>query len=106
MQASIDQEGGVGEILARIINEEGRPCAQHLSDRVVGIDFEDLRRIPVTIGLAALEEKALPIAAALRGGYLSTVITDEITAKSVLALYQQERSVPMSTGQISQSNNF
>ncbi len=95
MQASIDQEGGVGEILARIINEEGRPCALHLSDRVVGIDFDDLRRIPVTIGLAALEEKVLPIAAALRGGYLSTLVTDEITAKSVLALYQQERTMPM-----------
>jgi DNA-binding transcriptional regulator LsrR (DeoR family) len=90
LQRIIDQEGGVGEILARIINEQGQPCALQLSDRVVGIDLEDLRRIPLTIGLAALEEKALPIAAALRGGYLSTIITDEITAKSVLEIYRQD----------------
>lgn len=87
LQQIIEQEGGVGEILARVINERGQPCAQQLSDRVVGIDFDDLRRIPLTIGLAALEEKALPIVAALRGGYLSTLITDEVTAKRVLELY-------------------
>jgi deoxyribonucleoside regulator len=53
----------------------------------VGLNFAELRRIPLTIGLAALEEKALPIAAALRGGYLSALITDELTAKRVLELY-------------------
>lgn len=88
LQQVIDQEAGVGEILARVINRQGQPCAQQLSDRVVGINLDDLRRIPLRIGLAALEEKALPIAAALRGGYLTTIITDEITAKRVLELYQ------------------
>jgi DNA-binding transcriptional regulator LsrR (DeoR family) len=87
LQQIIDQEGGVGEILARVIDEKGHPCARQLSKRVVGIDLEDLRRIPLTIGLAALEEKALPIAAALRGGYLGTIITDELTAKQVLELF-------------------
>jgi DNA-binding transcriptional regulator LsrR (DeoR family) len=87
LQQIIDQEGGVGEILARVIDEQGRPCAQQLSERVVGIDLDDLRRIPLTIGLAAMEEKALPIAAALRGGYLSAIVTDEVTAKRVLELY-------------------
>lgn len=87
LQTLIDQEGGVGEILARVINRRGELCAQQLSDRVVGIDLDDLRRIPLTIGLAAMEEKALPIAAALRGGYLDTIITDEVTANQVLELW-------------------
>jgi DNA-binding transcriptional regulator LsrR (DeoR family) len=87
LQSIIDQEGGVGEILARIINRRGEPCAPALSDRVVGLDPADLRRIPLTIGVAALEEKAAPIAAALRGGYLNTIVTDELTAQSVLELY-------------------
>jgi DNA-binding transcriptional regulator LsrR (DeoR family) len=87
LQAIIDQEGGVGEILARVINRQGQLCAQELSDRIVGIDLDDLRRIPLTIGLAAMEEKALPIVAALHGGYLDTLITDEITANQVLELW-------------------
>jgi DNA-binding transcriptional regulator LsrR (DeoR family) len=87
LQAIIDHEGGVGEILARVINRQGQLCAQELSDRIVGIDLDDLRRIPLTIGLAAMEEKALPIVAALHGGYLDTLITDEMTANQVLELW-------------------
>jgi DNA-binding transcriptional regulator LsrR (DeoR family) len=105
LQAIIDREGGVGEVLARVIDERGEPCALQLSDRVVGIDLEDLRRIPLTIGVAALAEKALPIAAALRSGYLSTIVTDETTAKSVLELYHQDRpwKVPVPNPQHSNS---
>jgi DNA-binding transcriptional regulator LsrR (DeoR family) len=86
LQVIIDQEGGVAEILARIINERGEPCAPQLSDRVVGIDLGDLRHIPLTIAVAALEDKAVPIAAALRSGCLNTIITDEITAQLVLEM--------------------
>jgi DNA-binding transcriptional regulator LsrR (DeoR family) len=84
LQAIIQREQGVGEILARVITAEGRLCSPELSARVVGIEVEDLRCIPLTIGVAALEAKVEPIAAALRGRYLKTIITDEVTAQAVL----------------------
>ncbi|HTX78017.1 MAG TPA: sugar-binding transcriptional regulator [Longilinea sp.] len=75
---------GIGEILAQVINSEGEPCARKYSDRVIGLSVEELRTIPLTIGLAATSEKVAPIAAALKGHYFKTIVTDEITALEVL----------------------
>jgi DNA-binding transcriptional regulator LsrR (DeoR family) len=75
---------GVGEILAQVINSDGEPCAPAYSERVIGLSLDELRTIPLTIGLAATSEKAAPIAAALKGHYFKTIITDEITALEVL----------------------
>jgi DNA-binding transcriptional regulator LsrR (DeoR family) len=75
---------GVGEILAQVINSEGEPCALSYSERVIGLALDELRTIPLTIGLAATPEKAAPIAAALKGHYFKTIVTDEITALEVL----------------------
>jgi DNA-binding transcriptional regulator LsrR (DeoR family) len=75
---------GIGEILAQVINSEGEPCALSYSERVIGLALDELRTIPLTIGLAATPEKAAPIAAALKGHYFKTIVTDEITALEVL----------------------
>lgn len=85
--AILQQEGGVGEILARIFNAEGETCAREYAQRVVGIDLDELRAIPLVIGVAALEEKALPVAAALKGGYLKTIVTDEGAARALLKYF-------------------
>jgi DNA-binding transcriptional regulator LsrR (DeoR family) len=55
---------------------------------VVGLCLKDLRAIPLIIGVAATEQKILPILGALRGKYLKTIITDETAALGVLDLYE------------------
>lgn len=89
-----EEHCGIGEILARVINPAGNTCAFEYAERVVGLDLEELRSIPLSIGVAALPEKAAPIAAALRGGYLKTIVTDETTALEVLKIFQSETSNP------------
>ncbi|NPV87052.1 MAG: sugar-binding transcriptional regulator [Anaerolineae bacterium] len=84
----------VAEILARLIDSRGQPCAPELDRRVVGMDLDDLRRIPLVIGIAADAQKVQPILAALRGGYLDALVTDEDTARAVLA--QLSTSPPVS----------
>jgi DNA-binding transcriptional regulator LsrR (DeoR family) len=73
-----------GDLFGHLFDEEGRPCAQDLSDRLVGVDIDDLREIPLSIGVAAGSQKVGPISGALRGGYLKTLVTDEPTASAVL----------------------
>ena len=87
IQKIIDEEAGVGEILARVLDSSGKVCAQDYADRVIGLDLEDLRAIPLSIGIAALENKAAAVAAALKGDYLSTIIMDDVTAREVLTYF-------------------
>ncbi|MEA4906202.1 MAG: sugar-binding transcriptional regulator [Chloroflexi bacterium] len=90
LQDLIEKRDSVGEILAHVLNKRGQASAPEYEQRVIGIELEDLRSIPLTIGVATGVEKAWPIAAGLKGGYLKTIITDEVTALRVLEIYQGE----------------
>jgi DNA-binding transcriptional regulator LsrR (DeoR family) len=85
----VEGEQGAGEILACIFNVSGQPCAIEYNQRVVGLCLRDLRAVPLVIGVAATEQKILPILGALRGKYLKTIITDEAAALGVLELYER-----------------
>jgi len=87
----IEEFCGTGELLAQIVDPCGQPCAPDYNRRVVGIGLDDLRGIPLTIGVAATVTKVSPIISTLRGGYLKTLITDEVTAHSVLEQWGQDR---------------
>ena len=53
--------------------------------QVVGVDLERLRATEKVIGAAGGPGKVEPIAAALRGDILDILVTDEPTARAVLA---------------------
>jgi DNA-binding transcriptional regulator LsrR (DeoR family) len=78
--------GASGELLAHVINDKGEPC-DHISNRcLVALSLEDLGRIPNRVAMASGAKKAIPIAAALRGGRIGTLITDGNTARTVVDL--------------------
>jgi DNA-binding transcriptional regulator LsrR (DeoR family) len=77
-----------GEILLHVIDEFGMELNTNLNHRTIGLELEALKKIPITIGIATSYEKVNPIVAALRGGYLKVLITDEETAKEVLLKFQ------------------
>lgn len=82
----IEQEDACGEIFAYLYNQQGQLCMPEFNERVVGLTLDDLQSIPLVIGVAATQEKVLPIYGGLQGGYLKTLITDEATAAGVLEL--------------------
>lgn len=94
----IEEFHGTGELLAQIVDSNGQPCAPDYNCRVIGISLDDLRGIPLTIGVAATMTKVPPIISALRGGYLKTLITDEVTARSVLEQWEQDPCQNTRTG--------
>jgi DNA-binding transcriptional regulator LsrR (DeoR family) len=86
---------GVGEILAIVYDIDGDLCAPEYADRVVGLTFEELKQIPLRIGVAGTETKTRAIYGALRGGHLSCIVTDEAAAESVIDFYHSRKDIPL-----------
>jgi DNA-binding transcriptional regulator LsrR (DeoR family) len=82
----LDRDGAVGEVLVSPYDLDGRFVCDVLRDRTIAFDARDLGRIPVRIGVAGGPAKVRPILGALRGGMLTTLVTDQPTAEAVLAL--------------------
>lgn len=86
----VGSKDACGEIFAYLYNQQGQLCIPQFNERVIGLQPEDLRAIPLVVGIAAGEEKVLPVHGALRGQYLKTLITDEATAQRVLEIASEE----------------
>lgn len=76
--------GGVGDIIGHVLDTEGRLVDHEINRRLVGLTLDDLRAIPDVILAAGGAHKVPVILAALRAGFVDTLVTDEATAQSVL----------------------
>lgn len=75
--------GAVGDTCTRFFTPEGEPV-HVLDDRLIAIEWDQLKRIPSVVAMAAGSEKQAAILGALRAGCITTLITDEQTAREVL----------------------
>lgn len=76
---------GVGELLGHFFDADGRLLETALSARTLSVTLPEARESRV-VAIAGGAEKALAMAAILRGGRISGLITDEATAATVLAM--------------------
>jgi len=76
--------GAVGVICGRFYDKNGAPIAGELDVRILGISLALLSKIDRRIFLAAGEENLAATLGALRGGYVSDLIIDEVTADYLL----------------------
>ena len=79
-------QGAVGDMLGQFIDAQGEAIAHPINRRAIALPLEELRRIPTVILASGGANKAAVIAAALRGGLASVLITDEDAATAALAL--------------------
>lgn len=77
--------GAVGDILSQYFDADGRPAVPEIARRVVGLPLEDLRRLPLVVGVAGGPAKVPAIRGALAGRFLSVLVTDAVTARELLA---------------------
>lgn len=63
---------------------EGCEVDVNLSKRMIGVETEDLRKIPNVIAIAAGRNKVDAIKAALKSGIVNVLVTDADTAKGIL----------------------
>lgn len=74
--------GAVGEVLGRYFDPEGRQVATSLHDRVIAVPPAAMRGV---VAVAGGEEKATAITAVLQSRLLHGLITDEPTARRLVA---------------------
>ena len=79
------EHGVVAHLCGHHLDANGRHVHTALCDRTLCLDPDRLRGIPLVVGVAAGPDKVVAIRAALRGGYLSAMVTDETTARAVLS---------------------
>lgn len=83
---ALRNQGVVGDMLGRFLDAHGREVPWSLSDMLLALNLEELKRIPQVIAVAAGPSKVHPILAALRGGYLAHLVTDAETVRTLLEM--------------------
>lgn len=72
------------EIFANILDTEGREIAQEFSDRALAISISQLRAVPDVIAVGGGDNRRDAILAALRSGFVNTLVTDSMTAQFLI----------------------
>ena len=84
----LEQYGAVGDLCGRFFDIQGKQCFSEPG--VIGIPLERLKALDNVIGVAGGEEKVSAILGALRGECLNVLVTDTVTAESVLEKHGSE----------------
>ena len=80
----IFKQGSKGHICGYHYDENGKILDISVNKRIVGIEIDKFLKIPVRIGVACGKDKAQAILAALKGGLINVLITDEAAALQIL----------------------
>jgi len=81
---AIQETGAVGDVCGRFFSIEGNIIPKVFQDRMIGISLEDLKSIPVRMGVAGGPAKLNPIIGALRSGLINILVSDATTASEVI----------------------
>ncbi|HHY46782.1 MAG TPA: sugar-binding transcriptional regulator [Firmicutes bacterium] len=77
--------GAVGVICGQFFDLRGKRVNSPADERIIAAPLESFRHARRSIAVAGGSTKAVPLLAAIRGGYCNTVITDDKTAQEMLA---------------------
>lgn len=78
--------GTCAELCGIQLDSEGNALTTALSERIIGIGPEELRAVPEIIAIAYGTPKAHAVRAAVRGGFVTSLITHGSLARELLAL--------------------
>ncbi len=93
------QQGVVGDVALRYFDKDGKECQTSLVDRMITIDFEDYKRIPTKIMMAAGNSKAYTLFSALEGELVDVLIVDYNLGTEILRLKKEKESQKNSEGE-------
>ncbi|MCI8629333.1 MAG: sugar-binding transcriptional regulator [Firmicutes bacterium] len=84
MILKLSKKNGVGEILGRVFDKYGNTVESEWNDRMIGLTLEQAKNIPIRVGVAFGEEKVKAIKTAISTNIINVLITDSVTAESIL----------------------
>lgn len=82
--AQVQDLGAAGQLNQRYVDADGRPLATPLDELVVGVSLEQLARARRRVVIAGGQSKYAAIRAALRGGWVDTLMTDLRAARYLI----------------------
>ena len=80
----IHELGVRSEVSAVQLDAMGEPVRTELTDRLIGMDAEQLRGVPEVIGVVYGTRKAGAVHAAMRGGFVTSIVTHPAMARALL----------------------
>ncbi|MCD7735527.1 MAG: sugar-binding transcriptional regulator [Lachnospiraceae bacterium] len=94
----LSMKGAVGDLLCHFIDANGQPVPSDIEGRLISTSLDKLKAMSNVVAVAVGAHKAKAILATLRGGYLSTLITDEATAIRIMDLNKEETDINREKG--------
>lgn len=85
---ALESKGAIGHIGGHFYNIEGKEIETALTERMVGVSLDEIKRCKDVICVAFGERKAEAVLGALRGGFLNTLIIDEGCAKKIVEIQE------------------
>lgn len=80
------RKGAVGYLCGYFLDKNGNKLSDPINDKIVGISFEDLKKVPHIIAAAGGLDKTNAISAALKGNLIHCLITDSRIAEKLVAV--------------------
>ena len=77
----MQEKGGTGEILSHVVNKDGELIEDDFEGRLISLSLEDLKKIPIRVGVAYGMEKKDAILSVLKGQLINVLITDDNVAE-------------------------
>ena len=90
-RAELREAGVCAEVSGVLIDDDGEPVTAPLTERMIGITAAQMRAVPEVIGIVYGLAKARAVLAAVRGGYVDSLVTHSTLAT---ALIDAARSSP------------
>lgn len=81
---TLENEGAVGEILGRFYDRHGNECETSYRNRIVSLPLEQLRQIPIRVGITTGIDRADAVGAAICGHLLNRLVIDGLGAQALL----------------------
>lgn len=82
----VRDEGCIGEVSGRLVDRDGTSIDSWLDDQIIGITAEQLRAVPERIATTYGEYRAEATIAAVRAGFISTLVLDEPQAQRIVTM--------------------
>ena len=79
----MERAGAEGELLAHLVDRNGRPCDHRSNACLVALTLDELARVPRRIAVAPGDEGGADLAV-LRGRAAGELVTDDETARAVV----------------------
>ncbi len=90
-QKSLLKSNAIGDINSKFYDANGNEVEHSLNNRTIGIDLQDLKRIPEVLAIVSGTYKVESLDVALRSNFLTTLILDEVTARALVKLQKENK---------------